>query len=117
MIIEQQSDRNMTETGRKDPTVRNMIDLQKALVADHIARLEHEAAALRAERARDRAALPPRVTTELVRPVVTAGSPRLRLGRWLVSVGTAIAGTTQPAARAITDDECADQTEGLSHAA
>ena len=120
MFIEHQSDRNMTGTGRKDPRVDDMIDLQKALVAAHIAGLEHEAAALRAERARadTRAHEEPEpARTELVPlAVVTAGSPRVRLGRWLVSIGTAIAGTTEPVARAI-EDCAADTPDTLSHAA
>ena len=116
MFIEHQSDRNMTRTGQKDPRVSDMIELQQALVADHIAGLEHEAAALRAERARDRASVPAPVTTEPVRlPVVAARNPRVRLGRWLVAIGTAIAGTAEPMARAI--DECAEPGDKLSHAA
>jgi hypothetical protein len=57
-----------------------MIDMQQILVADRIARLDEEAAALRAERRFGRA-------------VTASPSPRVRLGRWLVSVGSAIAGT------------------------
>ena len=89
MIIEQQSDRNMTGTGRKDPRVKDMIDLKQALVADRIAGLERDGAALRAERANARAALGAgRVMTEPVRlPVVRRGSPRVRLGRWLDASG------------------------------
>ncbi len=118
MSIEHQSDRNMTRTGQKDPTVSDMIELQQALVADHIAGLEHEAAALRAERARDQRAAPAPVTTQPVAlPTVTAGNPRVRLGRWLVGIGTAIAGTAEPMARAMVEDRSADASDTLSHAA
>jgi len=58
-----------------------MIDMKQLLVRDHIARLEGEAAAHRAARASNEAP--------------TAGtSTRVRLGRWLVGVGTLIAGTS-----------------------
>jgi hypothetical protein len=118
MSIEHQSDRNMTRTGQKDPTVSDMIELQQALVADHIAGLEHEAAALRAERARDRSAAPAPVATEPVGlPMVTAGNPRVRLGRWLVAIGTAIAGTAEPMARVMVEECSADASDKLSHAA
>jgi len=97
-----------------------MIDLQQALVADHIAGLEREGAALRAERARTvvhaRTVLEPASTEPIPLPVVSAGSLRVRLGRWLVAVGTALAGTTEPVARALED--CAgDPADRLSHAA
>ena len=87
MIIEHVTDQNMTGTGRKQRRVTPMIDLQQALVADRIATLQQEGAALRAERTRSRVvgALPSR---------------RVRLGRWLVSLGESISGapaTTRPA--------------------
>jgi len=119
MVIEHQSDRNMTKTGQKDPTVSDMIDLQTALVADRIAGLEREGAALRAERQRTAAAsarVAPAAVEPVRLPVVTAGRPRVRLGRWLVRVGTTIAGSAQPVARAIED--CATEpADTLSHAA
>ena len=119
MFIEHQSDRNMTGTDPFEPRVRDMIELQQALVADHIAGLEHEAAALRAERQRDHddAARPGPADTEPVPlAVVASRSPRLRLGRWLVAVGTLIAGTTEPVARVVAE-ECASDPDQLSHAA
>ena len=58
-----------------------MIDLQQVLVADHIAQLDDEAAALRAERRNQR------------HPGSgAAATRRVRIGRWLVGVGRAIAG-------------------------
>jgi hypothetical protein len=59
-----------------------MEQVQQALVADHIHELEREAAALRAERARDNRAT----------PRATGTGPRRRLGRWLIWVGEAISG-------------------------
>jgi hypothetical protein len=56
---------------------------QQAFVADHIADLEREGAALRAERARD---------AQLVTDATADPSRRIRLGRWLVALGEAIAG-------------------------
>jgi hypothetical protein len=60
--------------------VNDMIDLQQFLVADHIAQLDDEAAALRAER------------RQRHRGSGAAGARRVRIGRWLVGVGLAIAG-------------------------
>ena len=120
MFIEHQSDRNMTGTGRKDPRVSDMIELQQALVADHIAGLQREAAALRAERARSDARaieIAPAETEPVRLPIVTTGSPRVRLGRWLVGIGSAIAGTTEPVARAIVEECSTDASDTLSHAA
>jgi len=59
-----------------------MEQVQQAFVADHIHELQHEAAALRAERARDRQAT----------PRGTGPGPRRRLGRWLIGVGETISG-------------------------
>jgi len=64
--------------------VNDMIDLQQFLVADHIAQLDDEAAALRAERRR------PHLQAS------TAATHRVRIGRWLVGVGRAIAGDEDP---------------------
>lgn len=120
MFIEHESDRNMTGTGRKDPTVSDMIDLQQALVADHIAELEREGAALRAERAQaaqehDTASGP----ASPVRLPVAVPSRRVRIGRWLVGVGSAIAGTTEPVPAALVADDgpCDDGPTTIPHAA
>jgi len=65
-----------------------MIDLQQFLVADRIAQLDDEAAALRAERRRGHG----------VRDAADTGTPvRVRVGRLLVGLGTAIAGPSQAA--------------------
>jgi hypothetical protein len=61
--------------------VSDMIEMQQFLVADHIARLDDEAAALRAERRRGRA------------HHAGPSAVRTRLGHWLVDIGTAIAGS------------------------
>jgi len=124
--------------------VNDMIEMQRILVEDHIHGLEHEAERIRAERERDRrtsdhAADPatpePRAETfdiaaiggapvpaaalYAVPQTVDPASPRARLGRWLVGVGTAIAGTE---VITVGIEECADGPcdEGpspLSHAA
>ena len=120
MFIEHMTDGNMTGTGRKDPTVSDMIDLQQALVADHIAGLEREGAALRAERARadDHArGVEPAETQPVPLPVVTTGSPRVRIGRWLVGIGTAIAGPARPVDATVAPDPASDDPDIFSHAA
>ena len=66
-----------------------MIDIQKVLVADHIQQLERDATPQagrrRAPRAFTRA-------TEVTRRSMGPASVRVRLGRWVVGVGEAIAG-------------------------
>jgi hypothetical protein len=88
--------------------------MKQYLVEDHIHGLEHEAERLRAERARNRRTIesgPSPATTPAAAPATAAPlasasfavapvmidpvpSTRVRLGRWLVSVGAAIAGAT-----------------------
>ncbi len=78
--------------------------MQHMLVEDHIHELQHEAAALRAERRRDehrRETAPPRGT---------GSGPRGRVGQWLIVVGRAIAG--RPA-----DEGCGDAGDVVAHAA
>jgi hypothetical protein len=106
MIIEHVTDRNMTETGTSERKVSHMIDLQQALVADRIETLQREGAALRAERTRRR----------------TDGAPpslRVRLGRWLVSLGETISGTPAPSRPALIHDggRRDDPSDTWSHAA
>jgi hypothetical protein len=106
MIIEHVTDRNMTETGTTERKVSHMIDLQQALVADRIATLQREGAALRAERTRHRAddALPSR---------------RVRIGRWLVSLGETISGAPAPDRPSLVHDGGGhdDSVDTWSHAA
>ena len=66
-----------------------MIDLQKMLVDEHIAGIQHDAATLRAERDRDRERAVERAHTGMV-------SVRVRLGHWLVGVGEALVGPPAP---------------------
>lgn len=100
----------------------DMIDLQKALVADHIAGLERERVALRAERARDHVRAHLAAGTEpLDEPIdhVASALPRrARVGRWLVAVGEAIAGPgAADRGHRRQDDPCADRADRLPHAA
>jgi hypothetical protein len=91
-----------------------MNEMQQYLVEDHIHGLAHEAELLRAERERDHrtvdrgparaiapaaavgATPPPASAAFAVAPVTIDPVPstRVRLGRWLVGVGAAIAGAT-----------------------
>jgi hypothetical protein len=59
-----------------------MEQVQQVLVHEHIHELQHEAAALRTERALSARAA----------PRGTGSGPRGRIGRWLIGVGLAIAG-------------------------
>jgi hypothetical protein len=71
--------------------VPEMRQVAQILVDDHIHELELVASALRAERVRD----------ELDAPRRAASGSRRRVGRWLVAIGTAIAGApTEPAPEA-----------------
>src|SRR5215212_2202723 len=103
MVIEQQAYRNMTGMDGKDRRVSDVIDLQQALVADHIEGLEREGAALRAERVglRDRAPDLPGV--------------RVRLGQWLVGVGQSLAGSATATSRSLVSDQgpCDDGPDAL----
>ncbi|MBA2382325.1 MAG: hypothetical protein H0V73_09475, partial [Chloroflexi bacterium] len=75
-----------------------MSEIQRAIVADHIAELEREGAAIRAERARDHAREYAAIQTDATgHRIELVPSRRIRLGRWLVAVGEAIAGTSRSA--------------------
>ena len=76
----------------------DMTVIQQAAVADHLADLAREGAALRAERVRDHVREHAAEPAEALTHPADLPSPRIRLGRWLVAVGEAIAGTGQPAA-------------------
>ncbi|MDQ3127709.1 MAG: hypothetical protein M3Q66_04530 [Chloroflexota bacterium] len=74
-----------------------MIEFQQAAVADHIAGLAREAAALRAERTRDHIREHAAAPDEALTHPADLPPRRVRLGRWLVAVGEAIGGPTRPA--------------------
>jgi hypothetical protein len=87
-------------TQKDSAQVTDMIEIQQSAVADHIADLGREGAALRAERTRD-------LVREhgIVHGIAPDGlldrpaglpSPRVRIGRWLVAIGEAIAGPARP---------------------
>jgi hypothetical protein len=96
----------------------DMIDVQQAFVADHIAELARERAAIRAEAALGHG------------PAVAGGrldeqpGRRIRLGRWLMTLGERVAGprplTEEPArlrsARAASDP-CGEGPDRLAPAA
>ena len=100
--------------------MRDISNLQQVFVADHIAALRREGDALRAERQRDhrlehqgqdeidhRADLPSR---------------RVRLGRWLVAFGQALAGSATTvengsASLVTKDDPCGEGRDQLAPAA
>lgn len=103
-----------------------MIDLQQAFVADHIADLEREGSAIRAERERDHLRAHAAAGTEAGDHPADLPSRRVRLGRWLVAVGEVISGSTRPttatmsaaAARfAPANDPCDDGNDRLAPAA
>jgi hypothetical protein len=115
-----------------------MNEMQRFLVDERIHDLQHEATRIRAERERDHrpvarpATSSPAPTTAVMKPAAppqaTMGGPstRVRLGRWLVEVGAAIAGTTvavaapRPAVMSGSmreDGPCQDGPAPLSHAA
>ena len=99
----------------------DMIDLQRALVADHIADLEREGSAIRAERDRDHL----REHAAAVTDPADLPPRRVRLGRWLVAVGQTIAGSTRTrptntmmqATTAGHDEPCGDGPDRLARAA
>ena len=99
-------------TNTRQTTTDNERDLRETnlmyhdLVQDHIDGLLREGEALRAERHEaDRHAAVDRSASE---PVRGRMAPRVRLGRWLVTVGSAIAGTA---------DDPRGVSERASHAA
>ena len=95
MNIEYVTDRN--SAGARGIEVTDMIDLQQALVADHIADIEREGSAIRAERERDHVRAHAAAGTDVGDHPADLPSRRVRLGRWLVAVGEAISGPTRTA--------------------
>src|SRR5947207_723271 len=82
------SNTSKMETSRGRNQMTDMIDLQRTIVADHIADLEREWDALRAERDHDRR---DHITTSTPSREPAHRPPRrVRLGRWLVAVGRAL---------------------------
>ena len=113
----------MTPMTYPTPDPENSTDLtvfQQAFVSDHIAGLEREGAALRAERARDDSRAHERAASVRADDL---GVPtrRVRLGRWLVAVGEAIAGTrdtvAEPFEPIADNDPRDDAAAGLPRAA
>ena len=95
MTIEHVNDRNSTNrvttmTGGTSTT--DMNDLQRTLVSEHIHDLQREGSALRAERARDERRARKGTATDTTDGSAGWPSRRIRLGRWLVGLGQAIAG-------------------------
>ena len=71
-----------------------MDTIQNAIVHDHISDLLREGAALRAERDRAATDRAPEDDVGRRRAHEPARPARVRLGHWLIGVGTALAGTT-----------------------
>ena len=102
-----------------------MNDLQRALVADHIADLEREGSAIRAERDRDHLREHAAAVTDPADHPADLPPRRVRLGRWLVAVGQTIAGSTRTrptntmmqATTAGHDEPCGDGPDRLARAA
>jgi hypothetical protein len=96
-----------------------MIEIQRAAVADHIADLDREGAALRAERTRDLVREHGLAPDELLDRSAGLPSPRVRIGRWLVAIGQAIAGPARPqiAELARAPEPCDDGPGRLERAA
>jgi hypothetical protein len=117
------------KTARKQgaTTMRDMTTIQEALVAAHIADLQREAAALRAEGDRDhlRKHAAARASANANDSVAALPSRRVRIGRRLVAFGEVIAGTTRPTGGASgpvpttfagNDDPCGDGNDRLAPA-
>ena len=71
--------------------------IQQAAVADHLADLAREGAALRAERVRDHVRGHATEADEALTHAAHPPSTRMRLGRWLIAVGEAIGGSADQA--------------------
>jgi hypothetical protein len=103
-----------------------MNDLQQALVADHIANLEREGTALRAERQRDHLREHAAAGTNATTRGGDLPSRRVRVGRWLVTFGERVAGSSRASAASDRtgrsafvshDDPCGDGNDRLAPAA
>lgn len=108
--------------------MRDITNIQEAFVADHIAALRREGSALRAERERDHLREHAAAGTDASDHPADLPSRRVRLGRWLVAMGEAIAGSSRSTKAATgtaalagmtagEDDPCGEGHDGLVHAA
>ena len=103
--------------------MRDISNIQEAFVADHLAALRREGDALRAERQRDHRL--EHQSADEIDHRADLPSRRVRLGRWLVAVGEAIAGSRRTAKEtakvlattATTDDPCNEGHDRLMPAA
>lgn len=97
----------------------NMIELQRAAVANHIADLSREGAALRAERARDHLREHSAAPDEVLTHPADLPARRVRLGHWLMAVGEVIAGPARPATPGLSGapQPCDDGPDRLQPAA
>ena len=107
--------------------MHDITTIQEALVAAHIADLQREAAARRAEHNRDhlRERAGARANSNANDLVVDLSSRRVRIGRRLKAFGEAVAGSARPtggASRPVpatstgTDDPCGDGQDRLAPA-
>jgi hypothetical protein len=125
MNIEHMTDRNSTVGNQIGVTDMFDLQLQQSRVADHIADLAREGSAIRAERERDHRREHAATGTDATDHRADLVPGRVRLGRWLVAFGEAIAGSTLPtmtaprsmAASGAGDDDCADHGDHLATAA
>jgi hypothetical protein len=111
MTIEHRADRN-NKQAQGATTMHDITDIQEAAVAGHIAALRHEAAETRARREQDHVRDHATSGTDADHPI-DLPSARVRLGRWLVAFGQALAGSSTAAA----DDPCGDGRDRLAPAA
>jgi hypothetical protein len=98
--------------------MRDITNIQEAFVADHIAALRNEGSALRAERERDHARDDFAEGTDASEHRFEVAPRRVRIGRWLVGFGEAIAGSTRSAQRsrvAVTEGDGPNEPCGDSH--
>jgi hypothetical protein len=124
MSIEHMTDRNGTMKSQIGVTDMIDLQLQQARVADHLADLVREGAAIRAERERDHLREHATAGTDATDHPADLPPRRVRLGRWLVAFGEAIAGSTLPTrsaprsmAASAADGDCGDHGNHLATAA
>jgi hypothetical protein len=106
--------------------MRDITTIQEALVAAHIDALRSEASAFRAKRERDHVQQHTAAGADVDDHSADRPPRRVRIGRWLVAVGEAVAGSTRSvsatprsmaAASAGTDDPCGDGHDRMVPAA